>query len=132
MLGSICVLPRTFPRITDSLEAYFSENLKAGDKTALAGDFNVPNIYWTNFSVANNDVNADAFLDLTFSFYLVEVVEEAIWVQGIYRNLLNLLFMSHRLSSFNGSVEVIGGIFGHCALILTLHCYGYIQSGVVC
>lgn len=58
VVGSIYRLPGAPSTVTEVLDAYLSDNLKAGDKLILAGDFNLPDINWADFSIPSNEKNA--------------------------------------------------------------------------
>ncbi|XP_042147393.1 uncharacterized protein LOC120836788, partial [Ixodes scapularis] len=120
IIGAFYRPPASSTAVLDNLEMYLDTHVKPGDRVILAGDFNLPNVDWSNFSLKHqNDNLGEAMLDMTFKYDLLQVVEDFTRIQGNSASILDLVFVSGTISS-ESRCEVIPGISDHKAVLLSL------------
>lgn len=111
------------PRIKDrmSINDYLCEHVRSkNSRIVLAGDFNLPNIDWLNMCATHGEVStSQALINLVFSHDLTQIVQQSTRTQGSVSSLLDLVFLSKRLSQSRYSCEVLDGISDHDMVLVT-------------
>lgn len=111
--------PSSTVSVLDDLKQYLYTNVKLGDRIILSGDFNLPNIDWSTFSLEKHDALGEAMLDIAFSFDLLQIVEQSTRIQGSSQSVLDLFFVSGSIGA-DTNYEIVPGISDHEAVLLTI------------
>lgn len=77
----------------------------------LMGDFNLPDINWTN--MRHTSPSSEALIDLMLNFNLRQVVSCPTRCQGTATSILDLVLICNHLNPDDAHVEVVEGISDH-------------------
>lgn len=118
ILGAVYRPPSSSVAISHHLKEYFQSHVKAEDRIVMAGDFNFPNIDWSNFSTQLFNLMESEMLDQVFNLDLMQVVNEPTRNQHNSASILDLFFFFFIAATT--SCGVATGIADHKAVLLTL------------
>lgn len=111
-LGTVYKKPGSSSEELTEIIDYLIANTNARTKLVIGGDFNAPNVSWSQDGVASLGTNvSESLLELAFSRGLRQVVTEPTRVTGTSCSLLDLLFVSNDFDDCN--VFVHDGISDH-------------------
>lgn len=121
MIGAVYRPPLTNETYFTSINDYLCEHVRSkNSRIVLAGDFNLPNIDWLNMCATHGEVStSQALINLVFSHDLTQIVQQSTRTQGSVSSLLDLVFLSKRLSQSRYSCEVLDGISDHDMVLVT-------------
>lgn len=101
------------------LQSYLIAHVKPGDRLILGGDFNMPNVDWSTFTLnVSNDKLQEGLFDI-LSFDLRQVVDSFTRIQDNCCSILDLFLLSGSITG-QAKCEVLPGISDHSAVLLTL------------
>lgn len=115
LIGGIYRKPNASDDYLLKVHDYLSGKVTGRTKLILTGDFNLA-IDWTNLTSTRNAANSELLYNLMFNFSLSQLVQEPTRIQGNTCSILDLAFVSDKLSS---KVTVEDGISDHKMLIIT-------------
>lgn len=117
LIGGIYRKPNASDDYVLQIHDYLVDKVTPRTKLILTGDFNLA-IDWENLTSTRNTANSELLYDLMFNFSLSQLVQEPTRIQGNTRSILDLAFLSDKLS---GKATVEDGISDHKMLIITFN-----------
>lgn len=106
IVGAIYRPPGTTPDFLDQLNSFLCKFQNGNTRLILTGDFNLPHINWESVTPGHIDtLSGDKMLEIMFSHNLTQIVKENTRVTANSETLLDLVFLSRRVTHSTLSVE---------------------------
>lgn len=119
VLGVFYRPPSSSAAVLENLREYLQYHVRMDDRLILAGDFNLPNVDWQNFSSQSSNADGNTMLDVVFTFDLLQIVDKPTRVQRTVGSILDLFFVSGAIQN-QITCDVTNGISDHKAVLLCL------------
>lgn len=129
IIGIVYRPPNSSALVLDNLKEYLLKHVKPGDKLIMAGDYNLPNVDWADFS-PSTEVE-DKMLDIVFAYDLSQIVSDYTRTQSGSASILDLFFVSGSMES-KMSCHVKPGISDHHCVVLKLEDVHTVEYNKIC
>lgn len=117
-VGAIYRPPASPVDFMHSIEEFMKANIYPTANIILSGDFNLPHIDWSKYSIGSVDVlSSDALLSIALAYDLRQIVQDYTRIQGNSCSCLDLVLASLRLNRF--SCVTLPGVSDHKMVFAT-------------